>query len=63
MAFDTLIHGQGHSQRTLPSDLEQEVGKLEDEFTVDTTKLKKIVVRFEEELREGKVGTPTFIVG
>lgn len=38
---------------TLPSDLEEEMAKLDDMFTVSTEKLKQISKRFREELEEG----------
>jgi hexokinase len=38
---------------TLPADLERELSKLREDFTVTRDKLKQISRRFEEELREG----------
>ena len=37
----------------LPAELQKELRELERIFTVDTAKLKEIVLQFEEELREG----------
>lgn len=37
----------------LPADLHDELTRLEQDFKVDARKLKEIIKRFEEELREG----------
>ena len=54
MAFDALVRGQSNSQIALPDELGSALQQLESEFLVDTPKLKQIVARFEEELREGR---------
>jgi hexokinase len=40
--------------RKLPPELQKEVERLEELFTVDTALLKKITKRFREELDQGK---------
>ena len=40
--------------KSLPSDLQSELKRLEDQFTVDGKKLKDISQRFEEELQDGR---------
>lgn len=43
----------GSGQVRLPPELEHELRRIRDEFTVDTAKLKEIVWHFEKELGEG----------
>lgn len=48
---------------SLPPALQDELRSLEEQFKVDTTKLKKISKRFEEELQEGLRKDGANIVG
>lgn len=50
------------SEVQLPQELEEELRRLTDEFTVDTAKLKAIVKQFGEELAEGLKKTHQNIV-
>lgn len=45
--------GELRKTEDLPKELQTELKKLEDDFTVDTKQLKSITSRFREELREG----------
>lgn len=51
----TILFNMGELRKTedLPKELQTELKKLEDDFTVDTKQLKSITSRFREELREG----------
>lgn len=58
MSFDALVHGHAATQTipqtTLPAEVEKQLRQIEDDFTIDTAKLKQIVTRFQEELEEGE---------
>lgn len=58
MSFDALVHGRAATrtttETTLPAAVEMQLRQIEDDFTIDTAKLKQIVTRFQEELEEGE---------
>ena len=58
MSFDSLVYGRAMTQTTtqitLPAEVEKQLRQIEDDFTIDTAKLKEIVTRFQEELEEGE---------
>lgn len=58
MSFDTLVHGRT-AEKTAPrgaqaDDLEQNLSRIESDFTIEASRLKQIVARFQEELEDGK---------
>ncbi|PPJ56244.1 hypothetical protein CBER1_06375 [Cercospora berteroae] len=57
MLFDTRVHGRTAEttaiRGALPDDLEHQLRRIESDFTIDASKLKQIVARFQEELDEG----------
>lgn len=58
MSFDTLVHGRT-AETTAPrgaqvDELEQNLRRIESDFTIDASRLKQIVARFQEELEDGK---------
>ena len=55
MAFDTHVYKRIGSLGILPDELEKQLQRLEDEFSVSAEKLIEISSRFEQELRDGKL--------
>ncbi|KAF7189333.1 Hexokinase [Pseudocercospora fuligena] len=54
LAFDALVHGKKSSSASLPDDMEEALQRLESEFTIQSSKLKEIISRFQEELQDGR---------